>query len=175
MIDYMERKKQKRREKEQKALRENLNGLIRAAEDGLSKSEKDLEETKQILTETLENKLEVFCSYARDKFNESLMNHCVNGELVSHLTSTATGQLLCRIQSLEEQTAVLNSLLDQGYIGQDEVSNCEQAIQNALRTDQGLSNIVEVTWNAYKEHLLDHFNETSREAPSGDVILRTGN
>ncbi len=173
MIDYMERKKQKRREKEQKALRDSLKDLLLALEESRGKSEQDLEESKRILAETLENKLEIFRSYAGDKFNESLMGHCENGDIVSHISSTATAQLCHRIQFLEEQTVVLRSLLDQAYIHQEEVTSCKESMQSALQT-LGLRNMAEVTWNAYKEHLLDHFRERSREGPSSDRVCRTG-
>ena len=164
MIDYLERKQQKRREREQKKLQEELRNLLETISQELRALESLKENQKRTTANLTRKKINAFSDYAKCVFKETLAHQNKNKQVMSKMASVNSAQLDARIQFLHENTAVVTSLLEQSFINQDDFDKCTSETQSIIQsklTNSGES--VENMWSVYREFLLDHYTVASRQ------------
>ncbi len=169
MIDYLERKLQKRREREQGERKAKLRDLLEDVSKELLRTEADLDKRKQTNLVVAKEKLDVFHTHAKQIFSEALVYQSDNEEVVSKMASMNTGELNDKIQLLQEHTTLVTSLLEQSYINEHDFEERRGEIQKLIQPNTSpLEDAGENLWNIYREFLLDQFRKASKDGPSTD-------
>lgn len=85
----------------------------------LSTTQSHFDEQKRANLDLLEAKMKDFAAHTRCVLNETLIDLSDNEVILSKLTSINTEPLNDRIRGLQEQAALVASLLEQSYINKD--------------------------------------------------------
>ncbi len=175
MIDYLERKRQKRRGREQKERKAKLRDLLKTVSQELRKTEADLDEQKKSSLELAEENMGVFAVHAKDAFRKALLQLTENEEVVCKMASKNNQELNDRMQLLQTLTALVTSLLEQPYVNDDDFDACGREIQMGMQQETSLlQDQSESLWNIYREFLLDQFLRASSVMPIKDSNDRQG-
>ncbi len=175
MIDYLERKQQKRREGEQTKLREGLRNLLETISKELRAAEGVDEDQKRSTVKLTRKKKKSFCANAIGVVNKTSTPQNENKQAMSKMASVNREQPDARIQSLHEKKGLIMSMLQQSYINQEEFNRCKSETHKIIQSKAThFNDSVENMWNVYRDCPLNDYVEAATQTPSNEKVCPIG-
>ena len=170
MVDYLERQQEQKRKEQQKAMRDELQKLIKEAEWEQKITEREIHHFKM---GTLKFKSGLYSTYAKYLLRKSL-DHCNSETSLSKMASTFAQEIEGQLQKLSARLATMKTLLEKDYIGKEDLDNCQAEATILAETDRAAHNVEDRMWRAYRDMCLLKLLDISKKAMYSDPEFTTG-
>ncbi len=172
MIDYLERRQQQKRVKQQNIMRMELQKLINMVEKVKARYEAKIKQFKSSNLKVAKDKNQAFSTHIKHLLKESLDNWNSEAAL-TRIASQLEEELECRLQEAQLFLHTLEALLENDYIGKEAFNHCQMEATRAIQTEHTLNNpYTDAMWDAYRKMFVEQLNDTSKDS---DAALILGN
>ncbi len=90
------------------------------------------------------------------------------------ITSYDRDEVESKLERLQHSVTLCMSLLDGVYIKKDDVESCEVDVKEAVEKLHRREPTEEVSWNNYRQQLIDAFTEMSQDPSTNDCSISAG-
>ncbi len=174
MIDYLQRQQEQKRKEQQKAMREELHGMISTKEQEHERMEEKMNHFKRAKLKMTQDKSRLYSVYAKYLLKKSL-EHCNNEASLTRIASRLEQEMEYKLQEIRQCQLIMEELLGNDYIGKEDFDNCQTEISVSEQTESTVGNVDDRMWDAYREMLLEQLTEVTNETKSNEPDFIPGN